>query len=455
MTNALPLLLATRLDWGLGNPNKTAALIGVLMVGVWILPCVHRHLFWLALTFFTGLGICLIATASRGGLLATALGVGIMLCWVRKPWQPAYLIGSVLAVWTIVGMAVWLEATHRFTQGIGSEDKSISHRFELWRVAPRMMVDAPGGWGFGNSGAAYMQWYQPVDRTEGYRTLVNSHLTWLVELGWIGRLFYVLAWITVLRLCWPETSKPPKNTPYWITICLGVWVSLLVSAWFSSVAETPWLWVVPTAGLIATLVWRWRAKQWPGWRTWMAAALGSCAVLVIIFMLGVETSERIRLRYYDGRTVLGNIPDPNMWVVTSTEVLGQNYGRTLRQYLAAADRPRPASAISIGFVQRINKLQPPEVRAKILVVAGGHDNIQLAQLTTLAGNCSRLILLNPSFYPQDLKAYTQLSVKTEVITGEFSQVPISAWTEATKHSIQNVEGSGEFLPRWPRLVLSR
>jgi len=54
------------MDWGLGNPNKTAALIAMLMVAVWGLACFRKWGFWAALTLFTGLGIC------RGDFLRAA-----------------------------------------------------------------------------------------------------------------------------------------------------------------------------------------------------------------------------------------------------------------------------------------------------------------------------------------------------------------------------------------------
>lgn len=32
-----------RMDWGLGNPNKTGALIAILMVAVWMLTLLRRE----------------------------------------------------------------------------------------------------------------------------------------------------------------------------------------------------------------------------------------------------------------------------------------------------------------------------------------------------------------------------------------------------------------------------
>lgn len=45
------------MDWGLGNPNKTAALIACLMIGLWALAFIRKWGFWVALVGFTALGI--------------------------------------------------------------------------------------------------------------------------------------------------------------------------------------------------------------------------------------------------------------------------------------------------------------------------------------------------------------------------------------------------------------
>ena len=57
------------MDWGLGNPNKTAILIGCLLILAWLPVRKERWGFWLTWALTLGLGICLIHTYSRGGLV--------------------------------------------------------------------------------------------------------------------------------------------------------------------------------------------------------------------------------------------------------------------------------------------------------------------------------------------------------------------------------------------------
>jgi len=94
-----------RMDWGLGNPNKTAALTATLMVGVWALAYVRKWGFWPALVFFTSLGICLIHTFSRGGLIAAAAGLVVLVWLAPRPW-PRHL-----------GASIYLQAHERYGQG--------------------------------------------------------------------------------------------------------------------------------------------------------------------------------------------------------------------------------------------------------------------------------------------------------------------------------------------------
>lgn len=233
----------------------------------------------MALALFTGLGVCLIHTMSRGAVIALFAGLIPLVMVAPRPWPRGRIVGVVVAVWVIVGASLYLNAGERLGQGIVHEDRSITNRFQIWKAAPRMMVDAPGGWGLGSSGAAYMQWYQPLSSNEGYRTLVNSHLTWLVELGWPLRVAYLFGWAAVLLLCWPGRASR------WLAVPLGVWITFLVAAAFSSVAESPWLWIVPGAALIAVLGYRIRGKIWPSGKLWLiplGVNLLLCGVLVVL-----------------------------------------------------------------------------------------------------------------------------------------------------------------------------
>jgi hypothetical protein len=450
-----------RMDWGFGNPNKTASLIATLMVAVWGLACFRRWGFWAALALFTGLGVGLIRTMSRGGLVALCAGLGILVWNLPRPWPKRRVGAVVLAVWGMIGAAVLWEAHARFGQGLVEPDRSITNRLELWKVAPRMMADAPGGWGLGNAGRAYMHWYQPTGRSEEYRTLVNSHLTWLVEFGWPLRFLYLFGWWATFLLCWPgrlrnaepgtrtaradapESSNVERRSSRG-TLCVpfAVWVAFGVAAAFSSVAESPWLWVVPGMAFAFAVGARVRDRRWPGARAWALAGGGAALGVGVLFLLGMGDSG-VRVR--GGRVLLGR-GEPSVWVIADPKVMGRDYGKALR----AARASRGESAV--GVVESVEALGG--VRGKVLVVGGLKTVREAAGLREALGKLTRAILLNPSFGPAEIEAGGgALRGRVEVVFGEFSASPFAGAWEAVA-TVRRVEGAGDFLPSWADFVFA-
>ncbi|MDD2711172.1 MAG: O-antigen ligase family protein [Verrucomicrobiae bacterium] len=433
-----------RMDWGLGNPNKTAALIAILMVAVWGLVYIRRWGFWAALTLFTALGVCLIKTFSRGGLIALAVGMVPLLWKTARPWSKRKIAAVVVSIWVMIGVSVLWEAHERLGQGVAQEDKSITHRLELWMKAPRMMADAPGGWGLGNSGRAYMQWYQPLDRGEEYRTLVNSHLTWLVEFGWPFRFFYIAGWLTVLLLCFPSSNVGHRASNGAFCVSLGIWLCFGTAAWFSSVAESPWLWIVPSISGLAVLFARFGNREWPAFRLWIL--MGAAAMLAVAGLWVAGSCSKSRnIRCVGGRVILGQ-GVPGIWVVLDQETMGDSHGKALRQALVNRSQ-------TVGVVRKAGDLPPG---GKGTLVAGGRwTQEELAVLKTSMSDCGRLILLNPAFTPVDLELSGNMdkdrACKLNVFFGAYSQSPaMPAWNDLLP--VQQIDGAGNFMAGWADLI---
>ena len=179
----------SRWDFGLDNPNKAAAVLAFMLLALLVLSVRARRewMRWCTGVAMVFVGHGLVHTFSRGGLVAFLAGAFVVLVGLRKSlfrerrWLPA-----LLAACTLVGAAAWTGFAERVANSSPDADASVGNRFTIWRNVPSMMVDAPGGWGCGAAGDAFMCWYQPLDRNERYRTLVNSHFTWLAELGLSG-----------------------------------------------------------------------------------------------------------------------------------------------------------------------------------------------------------------------------------------------------------------------------
>jgi hypothetical protein len=424
-----------RMDWGLGNPNKTAALIALLMIAVWVLAYFRRWGFWAALGLFTAFGVCLIHTFSRGGLIAAFAGEAVLLWWLPRPWPIKSILAVAIAFWVIVTASIYLQAYSRYDQGMVQVDPSITNRLAIWKTVPQMMSDAPWGWGIGKSGQAYMQWYQPIDRGEQYRTLVSSHLTWLVELGWPFRFLYVLGWMLALVVCWPDKRSLQNGIP------LGIWLTFLVGAFFSSVAELWLLWILPVLALAFSIWKKGKARNWPS--PGVFAGIGAAALLIVVGLpeAGIKALGP-NIAGSPTHVVIG-MGEPTVWVLVTPTVFGNNYGKTLR----TATEKIPTTGVVI------DALALPSLKQKIFVTGGHPDPGTIECLKKALDGATKVILLNPSFYPEELNLNP---AKTEVMFGEFSQSPsIEAWTDFLGRQPVRLQGVGDFIPEWPELIAAQ
>lgn len=200
-----------RMDWGFGNPNKTAALILQFAFLSLVLIGSRKWIKIIGILAFTITSICLFHTFSRGALLAYVLDLSFIAVFLRKRINLKTCIFILLSLICFVSYISFIGLTKRCAV---SDDKSVSNRLEIWSYAPQMISDAPYGWGIGNSGSAYMKYYQPENRSEEYRTLVNSHFTWLVEFGWLERIAYISAWLIVLYVSFPRKRRLSATIPF-------------------------------------------------------------------------------------------------------------------------------------------------------------------------------------------------------------------------------------------------
>ena len=420
------------MDWGLGNPNKTAALIAILMVAVWSISYLKRWLFWISLPLFSALGICLVHTFSRGGIVAAFCGLIPLLVCLRRPWPIKRIVGVVVSVWIVIGASIYLQAYQRFGKGIVQEDRSISSRFVIWKATPAMMADAPSGWGLGQAAIAYRDWYQPLERNESYLNLINSHLTWLVEFGLIGRFFYIFGWVAVFLLCLPARGNR------WLAVPFGIWSAFFVGAVFSAVAESIWLWIVPVISLAWVLVWRTRNHEWPTPKIFVLPPAVAAAILICTAIFAHHSNFSKR-----GNILIVGKGEPTTWVVADRKVLGASFPRPLRAELAKNQY------LSFGLVESLADL-PDNAESLILAgkLAGGTpDEIIAKKLKSLKS----LVLVNPAFLPTELPIPKEAVVRIAI--GEFAQSASAAdWASVGK--VEPLVGIGDFVPNWPTATFS-
>ena len=180
------------------NPNKAAVLaVELALVGLALMVSLRRFVRVTGVVFAVGSLYVLLHTFSRGGIVALAVAVvplTLRILQFLKNARAFVKVSLLIAAMGFCLLSVRMGVADRLAHGFSGKDRSVDNRFDLWRVAPRMLCDAPFGWGLGKSGEAYMQWYQPLERNERYRTLVNSHLTWIVETGIVGGVVWLYCW---------------------------------------------------------------------------------------------------------------------------------------------------------------------------------------------------------------------------------------------------------------------
>ena len=409
------------MDWGLGSPNKTAALIAMSMIAVWLLAFIWRRGgFWIALSLFVPLGACLMHTFSRGGVLAALCGLGAVLAcqWFEKRTMPnGRILAVLLAMLVIVSSAVFLNAHTRFSQS-AQQDRSISNRLEIWREVPTMLYDAPRGWGGSSASRAFMEWYQALDFTEVYGSLVNNHLTWLVEMGWMGRFLYLSGWLLALVLCRPVREAP------WMSICLGVLVAFFVAMTFSYMTRNVSLWALPVCALLAAIVARIYYRKWD-LKMWWIAPAGAAAILAI-FVASAHSSPIHKGKGYVIFNRSGG--EVSWWVLPDARVTGSMPGRVLR----GSDE-----MCGIAIAESFDTL--PHKRNGIKLAVAGNAVHQLVDKDL--SQLEMLVLLNPEISPAEIFS---LPANVKIYVGEYTSHPR---TNATL-----VEGASVFLSNWPALL---
>ena len=441
----------SRWAFGMDNPNKAAAVLAfilILLLGTLLraprgrVALLRDRIVSVALVATAAaVGYCLVHTFSRGGVVAFLLGVPILFIGSWKGphkfrrWWPILFVALLMA-----GTAAWIGFAGRVARSSPASDASVGNRLAIWRNVPSMMVDAPGGWGHGSSGDAVMSWYQTLERHERYRTLVNSHFTWLVELGWVGRFALVCAWMLAFGfgiLRWKERGDP---------LPLAVWAGFATAAFFSSVAEDWRVGVVPVVTLVPAAGTFFSAAAARKRVVLTSALLASGLLLSVFVVLGVACRPADALpihRSVDGARLTAGEGVPDGWVVCDAKTMGgAACGRILRDFMKTPE----GSGRAYGLARDLAAV-PADVR--LLAICGKSADAgpeALSRFTSLAD----VRVLSPN-RPEDWLAARGKKTSVRVFCGEFAQ----ACPADDAEGLTVVPGVAEFLPSWPRLAFGR
>jgi hypothetical protein len=345
-----------RWSFGFDNPNKAAVIFACAIPLLWWLwrMAWRPEKLWLRIpallvsaSLLAGAWYCLIMTFSRGGLVAA--GAALLYQTGRAMWadrkqaagwrKSASVWATALLVAGLIGGTVWNGLGSRSAEALG-KDASVGNRIELWGGAAQMAAENPLGFGTGKSGEQYMQWYQPLDRHQGYRTMVNSYLTFLVEQGWL----WTLAAVAGFTLFWAWTN-PTGDVPFPTALRASI-LAFLITGVFSTTMEEWRLWIFPgcAAGLlICGALWKRRPLEMKSLIPAGACVLAGCAALWCAGILKSRQDPLKREFAMSGpaRGVSSLSPGKpksrSLGCIVDEAVMGDQYARLLREMALGAE----------------------------------------------------------------------------------------------------------------------
>ena len=262
-----------REGFGFANPNHAAAFLASLFPLLWG----WQRLPGLGWSLSLLLALPLAMTFSRSGIVVLfleLLAYGLLTRFRQRRWLMATASISLLV------LACW-GCLQRFTL-----DKACSNRLLIWIAGLRLYARNPDGVGLGNSGTIVSDFLLESIRC---RTLVNSHLTLMVEFGLLAG----VAWFACIFYALMRGIRHPRLWCSFAGLCLSA-TSSSVFDWQAMLGETAvpssfrlLAWLIPLLFLVLWVMLCWGNFRWRS--------------LVISIGLGT-TMALLPLCLYDKRT---------------------------------------------------------------------------------------------------------------------------------------------------------
>ncbi|MFA5263180.1 MAG: O-antigen ligase family protein [Opitutaceae bacterium] len=294
-------------------------------------------------------------TYSRGALVA----LGSAFVWFSVTSYMlnfAWLKRALLSAAILSACVIATGFTSRISGSYISADKAVGNRWELYQGGLQMIAAAPlSGWGEGESGRAYMNWFQDVERSEGFVTMVNSYLHIGVERGLpvlgvvlLGLFFLLILAGTKRKLglgdARPQAAKEASaddSTRSAFQLAAGAsLIAWAVANMFTTLWIEPKLWIVPSIAVAAIVMSAWSDRRKLRWGRVVGFCFGATSLLIIgLFVVGgVMLSKRsIAAKPLSDGSVLLSRRTPGIrchaWL--DTGVLGVFPGKEMRRWLEA------------------------------------------------------------------------------------------------------------------------
>jgi hypothetical protein len=429
-----------------GNPNHSAVLFALFAaVGVWLFLYGSRIWWWAAGAVVSAVSLwLLVKTGGRGGIVALGVAgvvmVGFRLFRREGRWRACVLAAMAVlaAVFLFAGGSIGRISTR-------ISDKGNVSRMEVWKSAPRMMVDAPLGWGETGSGRAYSDWYQPLTSSFVTPTLTSDHLTYMVDFGWFGRFLWVFAWTALLAALVRFAVGGGSPLPLALFTILGV------ASVFNPLLHVKTLWLLPLASLGFFLV----ARPWKEARRYLLpggiALAVSLAVLVAFYLGGSGDSRNARPRIHtDGDRVFIGSEEPSTWIVDDRYTLGWLFAPKEIRYFYS----HIPNAGALGYAQSVKSVP---ARVGRLVLAGRRcaEYIDLWKAGK-APSAVELLFISPAMPLASVPERLRRESRFKMVVGEFAARYEQVYGKiGNSDEIAIAEGAEVYVPGWVGLAVGR
>ena len=399
------------------NPNHWALFVVYLLIGIWFAgvftpklksPAVRVSAKIILYILEIGLWFLLVKTYSRGGLVAACAALVFFFALNCRQWR-GRAASIVVRIFCVATLCLALGASQRMATAYMAQDKSVTNRLQTWQGALVMVHDSPTqGWGNGNGGLNYINWYQPHVAQERPTGFTNSFLEIAVEQGLV-----VFGGALVISLLALALSVRGRRNPVNLLggACIVAWA---VANLWSSLWPVPALWLVPAASIIAILAINLRSYKSTLRTLLPAAALAGVSLTAILYGLGAYFAPRYAWKVVPNpqadqllmvkRTQKNAMPRHALWV--DAAVWGRFYGKTIRSH---------AEAAGVDALMII----PPWARRDVVPDAGMthvFSGFHAARIKVGGAFCSlhgeqdappalKTILLHPTVYPPNNKGH--------------------------------------------------
>ena len=399
----------------------TAALVVVVVVKV------------VGAVLFAGFSGLMFLTFSRGAFLAAFVGcIAVAGFGFRSFKRKATLIAVAVTAGVMLAGAAGV-VCHRGVDNMkkvlfrgfnGKSSWSNQVRYDMWKAAPRMMLDAPYGWEGVNVGRAYLDWYEQVDILTAPGSLMNDHLTRMTRYGWRGRSVYAFSWLALLAALAMWGARKGNGAPFGAVLAFGV------AAWFNPVMPNPYLWSVPVLSLlvVAADAWRWRGKAtvYCLSAASLFGAVGTGVAAWSIYVKGEGARAEVRKARPDvsvrvdrtGAVLVKNLKNPSIWVLDDGNTLGGIF--TCKEIRSTYMRGK--SIPGIAYARRVDQL--PEKGVKRLVLGGEVGDEWLKKVAKDENARKNLppevVFISPPFPPSAIPTALLDECNVKYVTGEFN-----------------------------------